>query len=188
MKIIFIRHGKTAGNCEKRYIGRTDEPLCGDGIAEISPEKFPDADIVFSSPMKRCLETAKLIYSGKEITVVGDFRECDFGDFEGKNYAELNGDPVYQSWIDSGGKLTFPNGEEPEAFKRRCVLAFENIVKDLKPDSTAAFVVHGGTVMAVLEKYALPKKEFYEYNLPNIGGYITEYDGKNLRITERIQH
>lgn len=186
MEFIFIRHGKTAGNCEKRYIGRTDESLCSDGIGEIGTKKFPDADLVFSSPMRRCLETAELIYGGKEITVVDDFRECDFGDFEGKNYAELNGDPLYQSWIDSGGKSAFPNGEEPEAFKRRCNLAFENIIKTLPPDSRAAFVVHGGTVMAVLEKYALPKKEFYEYNLPNIGGYITVYDGKNLKITERI--
>ena len=35
MKLIFIRHGKTAGNLERRYIGRTDEPLCDEGIAEI---------------------------------------------------------------------------------------------------------------------------------------------------------
>ena len=28
MEIVLIRHGATAGNIEKRYIGTTDEPLC----------------------------------------------------------------------------------------------------------------------------------------------------------------
>ena len=31
MKLQFIRHGKTQGNLEKRYIGSTDEPLCAKG-------------------------------------------------------------------------------------------------------------------------------------------------------------
>ncbi|MDR4022422.1 MAG: phosphoglycerate mutase family protein, partial [Eubacteriales bacterium] len=35
MKIILIRHGKTAGNIKGRYIGKTDEPLCEEGINEI---------------------------------------------------------------------------------------------------------------------------------------------------------
>ena len=35
MKIIFIRHGQTKGNEEKRYIGRTDELLSQKGIEEI---------------------------------------------------------------------------------------------------------------------------------------------------------
>ena len=30
MKIVLIRHGATKGNLEKRYIGRTDEDLCGE--------------------------------------------------------------------------------------------------------------------------------------------------------------
>ena len=35
MKIILIRHGKTPGNLEKRYVGRTDEGLSEIGIGEI---------------------------------------------------------------------------------------------------------------------------------------------------------
>ena len=32
--LVFIRHGATKGNLEKRYIGRTDEPLCDIGIGQ----------------------------------------------------------------------------------------------------------------------------------------------------------
>ena len=35
MKIVLIRHGATAGNIEKRYIGITDEDLCASGIEGI---------------------------------------------------------------------------------------------------------------------------------------------------------
>ena len=62
MKIIFIRHGQTKGNEEKRYIGRTDESLSQKGIEEIKNRLYPDADTVWVSPMKRCVETAKIIY------------------------------------------------------------------------------------------------------------------------------
>ena len=46
MKIILIRHGKTEGNIKNRYIGRTDEPLCGEGLDEIRKNKYPPADFV----------------------------------------------------------------------------------------------------------------------------------------------
>ena len=59
MKLILIRHGKTKGNREKRYIGKTDEPLEKNTVIV---KKYPKTDIVISSPMKRCIMTANLIY------------------------------------------------------------------------------------------------------------------------------
>lgn len=186
MKIIFIRHGKTAGNLEKRYIGRTDEPLCGEGIAELESIKYPDCDDVLASPMKRCLQTARLIYSEKNITVCSDFRECDFGDFEGKNYRELTGNADYQKWIDSDGTAAFPNGETPSDFKKRCIAEFENVAAKFDENSVPALVVHGGTIMSVLEKYAFPKGGYYGFQVANAHGFVTEFDGEKIIITERI--
>ena len=186
MKIIFIRHGKTAGNCEKRYIGKTDEPLSHEGIKELSERNYPEAEIVIISGMKRCVETAKLIYPNQKHVVINGLRECDFGDFEGKNYKELSDNPGYKSWVESGGILPFPNGESPVGFKIRCVAAFDEAVQKFKDKSAISFVVHGGTIMAVLEKYALPKKDYFDYGVENGGGYITEFDGEIIRITEKI--
>lgn len=182
MKIIFIRHGETHGNTEKRYIGKTDEPLCPRGIQLIESRSYPACDIVVTSPMKRCIQTAEIIYPDVKKLICDDLRECDFGDFEGKNYKELNGNTDYQKWIDSGGTLPFPNGESVEDFKNRCTAAFTEMVSTLPCDCTAAFVVHGGTIMAVLEKYAVPQKDYYDYMTENGGYYLTEYDGKNLKI------
>lgn len=186
MKIIFIRHGKTAGNLEKRYIGVTDEPLCEEGISELKSISYPDCDTVISSPMKRCIQTAEIIYPDKKIVVGENLKECDFGDFEGKNYLELSGDTDYQRWIDSGGTMAFPNGENPSDFKKRCIAEFYNIVSEYIANTVLAFVVHGGTIMSILEKYAYPKGGYYDYQVQNAHGYITEFDGKKIIISEKI--
>ena len=53
MKIYLIRHGKTKGNLEERYIGRTDEPLCEAGRENLKKYQYPQVEMVFTSPMKR---------------------------------------------------------------------------------------------------------------------------------------
>ncbi len=186
MIINFIRHGKTNGNLEKRYIGRTDESLCENGRTQLSERKYPDCDIVISSTMKRCLETAELIYPSGKIIAVNGLEECDFGDFEGKNYTELSGNPDYQKWIDSGGKLPFPNGENTEDFKKRCIAAFEKTVRKYSDVGVISFVVHGGTIMSVLEKYAVPKKDYFDFQVKNGQGFITEFDNDKIKILENI--
>jgi len=183
-KIIFIRHGKTVGNLEKRYIGRTDETLCNGGICELSEKKYPYCDIIVSSPMKRCIQTAEIIYRGKQLYICEDLCEIYFGDFEGKNYIELNKNSDYQKWIDSNGKMDFPNGEPVDIFKKRCCNAFIKTVRKYK--GSVAFIVHGGVIMAILEKYGFPEKSFYDYYVPNSGGYIADFDGKYIRIRESL--
>ena len=130
-RLILIRHGMTEGNREKRYIGTTDESLCEEGRRVLEKRKaageYPEADVVFASPMRRCLETAELLYPGQEPVVIKDFRECDFGLFEGKNYRELTGNPLYQAWIDSGGELAFPQGESRKLFQDRCARGLEEL-------------------------------------------------------------
>ena len=44
MRWILIRHGKTRGNLEGRYIGcRSDENLCAEGIEELKQGTYPAA-------------------------------------------------------------------------------------------------------------------------------------------------
>ena len=177
MRWILIRHGKTKGNLEGRYIGcRSDEPLCPEGRADLKQRVYPAVSRVYASPMRRCLETAGLLYPDAPVEIVPDLRECDFGTFEGKNYAELNGREDYQAWIDSGGELPFPGGESREEFSARCLKAFEEIRKKA-PQEDCALIIHGGTVMAIMEQYALPRRPFYDYQVPNGCGFILEEDG-----------
>lgn len=188
-RIIFIRHGMTPGNLEKRYIGgRTDEELCEQGIADIrsriAHRIYPTADELYVSPMLRCRQTAQLIYPEltEKAVVVEDFRECDFGLFEGKNYQEMEHLPAYQEWVDSMGKKGFPEGETPAAFRARCLQAFYHTMQnsvykngDAVSDSVSAYIVHGGTIMAILSGIAgVQDKNFYSYQCDNATGFICE--------------
>ena len=173
IQLYLIRHSMTAGNLKKRYIGRTDESLCPEGIvlleSYIQKNIYPEVQRVYVSPMKRCMETAKLIFK-ENFYEVEELRECDFGIFENKNYKELSDCPEYQAWIDSGGTMTFPGGENPEEFRKRCVRGFEKVIKECRHDQikSVAIVAHGGTIMSIMDRYARdengqPDGSYYDY-------------------------
>jgi len=170
LRVIFIRHGKTKGNIEKRYIGVTDEELSKEGIFELKKRKYeyPFAERIISSPLKRCVRTAEIIYNTVP-EVYYNLRECSFGDFENKNYKELKNNLDYIKWLQSNGKMAFPNGESHYEFCERCCCCFENIIKYNKT-KTIAFVIHGGTIMAILERYCLGS--FYDWQIDN-GDFIS---------------
>lgn len=185
IKLLFIRHGATAGNLEKRYIGRTDEPLCDVGLTQVEELKKQNlqTDSIFVSPMLRARQTAELLFPQKRYTVIHAFSETDFGLFEGKTAKELSNCPEYQLWLDSMCRDPIPFGENVADFKARCCDAFDAIIHGIPDNTCAAFVVHGGVIMSILEKYAQPKKSFYEYHIEN-GKYLKCcFDGE-IHLTE----
>lgn len=187
-QIYLIRHAMTAGNEQKRYIGRTDEPLSTAGRESLLSRAAPRADIVAVSPMLRCRESAHILYPDRAQTVVDDFRECDFGDFENKNYQELGSDPAYQAWVDSNGTLPFPNGESSQAFRARCAAAFAKFCAGLQEGESAALIVHGGTIMAILEAYAVQKRDFYDWHTENGQGFSAVWENGCLRVEGKLWH
>ena len=96
IKIAMIRHGKTYGNTLGRYIGVTDEPLCEEGKKELEQRTMDTVELLFVSPLKRCLETADILYPYAKQVKIPEFAECNFGEFENKNYQELKDNPKYQ--------------------------------------------------------------------------------------------
>ena len=185
--LTLIRHGATFSNKEGRYLGKTDEALSSDGIGEleksVADRIYPTADVLFSGPMKRCLETAGILYPGQTPIVIPEWTEMDFGVFEGHNYQELSGEPNYQRWIDSGGTLPFPEGESREEFIRRSVVGYEKMVYHMKriwersaasgqrnrKIQSVSAVVHGGNVMALLSHFL--DGEYFDYQAKCGQGY-----------------
>lgn len=190
--IVFIRHGKTQGNLEGRYVGRTDEGLCQagkDALLKLKAEGiYPDVEAVFVSPMKRCLETAGLLYEGKEPKVIKGLAETDFGVFEYKNYEELNGNPVYQAWIDSNGTMDIPDAESTEAFGQRIAEGFGELIGQCKEAGyeKVACVVHGGVIMKLMNLYALQREDYYYWQMKNGRGLVVMADPETIDFMERI--
>ncbi|MBR1623281.1 MAG: histidine phosphatase family protein [Pseudobutyrivibrio sp.] len=176
--ITLIRHGKTAGNFEKRYIGVTDEQMTLDGENEIRQRKYPKADIVFSSPLVRCRRTAEVIYPNQQPVIIEELRETDFGRFEGRNFTELANDREYMQWIESGGEDAFPGGESRAQANERIMLGFEKLLSLSEECKNISAVVHGGTIMGLLSQ--LFEGEYYSYHVENCEGYTFELSSNGL--------
>lgn len=177
MRITLIRHGKTAGNAELRYIGRTDEPLAQEGVAKLSAMRSDyTVKVVYVSPLQRTQQTAAILFPNAERIVVDDLREMDFGDFEGRSYREMADDAAYCAWLDSGCMAPCSNGESRIGFSDRVCAAFREILDRARAreEQELVFVIHGGTIMAVMERFAVPKKDFYAYSVKNCSGYTCD--------------
>ena len=128
--------------------GRTDEPLLPEERQFLQKKKAPEVTRVFVSPMKRCVETAEILFPRHELILVPEFREMDFGVAEYRNHEEMNGLDWYQRFIDTNGKSGFPEGETLQEFSRR-VISGASRLSGL--DGDIALVVHGGTIMALMD-------------------------------------
>ena len=197
VKITWIRHGMTRANEEHRYLGKTDEPLSEKGIRFLQEKKkksfFNAPEFLYASPMKRCVQTAEILFRRKPV-LIPEWKEMDFGQFEGKNYEELKDNPDYQKWIDSNGTLPFPGGEPREQFIRRSMEGFDWMMSDIliksekntriqngtetqdlknncETEIPVVAVVHGGTIMAVLS--SLTGGEYFDFQVKNGEGYET---------------
>lgn len=173
MEIILIRHGMTKGNKTRKFIGgKTDEPVCAEGKEMLKKRAYEPVEMVFTSPMLRCRQTAQEIYPKQKMHVVETFRECDFGILEGKNHKELSGMKEYELFLKSGGKLPFPGGEAVEIFNQRSVDALSLAITKAKGHKAKkiACVVHGGTIMAIMN-CLVPEQSYYDWNVENGEGY-----------------
>ena len=183
MEVIFIRHLPTPGNEKRQYIGRTDEPLSDRAVTIFRKQQegsdavlYPDIQCLTASPMERCVRTAELIWPGVPVGTEPLLRECDFGRFEGKTYEGLKDEPAYIRWLESGGMSPFPEGESREAFRDRCEAGARKWIRRWMEEGVnrAAFVVHGGTIMAVLSRMAEGEHSFYDWQTENGRGYLVK--------------
>ncbi len=172
MTVELIRHGETALQREHRYQGRLDAPLSPEGRAGLKPApQCPDR--VYVSQLLRARQTAALLFPQAEQVVVPGLEEMDFGRFEGKNYRELSDDPAYQSWVDGFCLGPCPGGESKQEFCARVCAAFEALLQDAWTggEDSVTIVAHGGTQMAVMERFAIPQKDYFDWHLESGQGY-----------------
>lgn len=175
VSVTLLRHGPTAGNLRKCYVGGgSDESLCPEGVlAAAALPRRDGVQRVYTSDLRRTVQTAAICYPMARCREVPELREMAFGRFEGKNWAELGDDPAYRRWVDGGCMDTCPGGESRAAFIGRVSAAFTHIVKEELAEGTDGlyFVVHGGTIMALLSQYAVPERDYFFYQTPPFAGW-----------------
>jgi len=148
IRLALLRHGHTLWNRAGRIQGRTDVALSADAREQLSRLRLPDpwahADL-WSSPLSRAHETATLV-SGCIPKTDPALLEMNWGDWEGQKGRALRDDQNsgFRDIEDWGWNYTPPNGESPDAMRKRLL----PWVGELKNDAVA--VCHIGVMRVLL--------------------------------------
>lgn len=171
--MILVRHGQTDENISGRISGQGPVPLNtrGQEQARLAAEVLVPLGVthIFSSPVVRAQQTADILAERlqKPITLVPDLREVGYGDWEGKTFGEMRGDPVAHQVFNDPIQVTFPNGESLLEVQQRGVRVIEE-VRDIHPQGIVAVVSHGDVIRTALAHYlGMPFNEYRRINLDN---------------------
>ena len=167
--IYIIRHGQTELNNAHVLQGRSDCPLNENGIAQAREvgQWLTDQGIVFSyvysSPLKRAIQTAELIAQEKPIVIDDRLIEMDYGPYEGMDLK--NPVPEITAFFSDFVNNPAPKGMEPLSNVVQRTGAFLEDIKDLS-----------GNIL--ISTHAIAMKGVLEYLTPDSNGsYWSKYIG-----------
>lgn len=209
MNIYIIRHGETSWNKEFRVQGRSDIPLTKTGIeqAQKTAEAFKNQGIffdhVYTSPLSRAKQTAKIISGLSESNITSDERliEFAFGEIEGATQQERETNPKFAGFknffISPKDYRPLPGGETFVEVLERTKNFWENEIKPLgtseyadnKAEKNILITTHGGTLQSLLIYVdKRPLERYWEISFPNCAvNLVTQINGKlNLEWTSKI--
>lgn len=155
MKLILIRHGETLWNKEGRVQGTSDIELSDIGTNQAgllaSSLKNQHIEAIYSSPLKRALQTAQIIneFHSLQINTYKELMEMDQGIFEGLSFKELMNDKkdFLKKWIADPARVKMPKGESLTELQDRAWRIVEHIISQGK---NALVVSHNFTIAAIL--------------------------------------
>jgi broad specificity phosphatase PhoE len=172
MRVILVRHGRTAWNREERFRGRPDIPLDDVGEAQVDAcgravaLRFrPSA--VFASPLGRSLRTAEAIGRrlGLPVQAHDGLIDMSFGKAEGLTWAEADARfaGLGSTWRDAPHMASFPGGESLPGLRVRIVAAVREIA-GAQAGEEIVLVGHNATNrVLLLEALGLGDERFWRF-------------------------
>ena len=124
---MLVRHGETEWSLSGQHTSRTDLELLDVGReraeavgSELAGRTFA---AVFSSPLRRALDTCRLAGFGDQVQVIDDLREWDYGEYEGLTTPQIRESrPDWNLWRDG-----CPGGETPAQVQERADRVLERV-------------------------------------------------------------
>ncbi|MCO1597163.1 bifunctional RNase H/acid phosphatase [Micromonospora sp. RHAY321] len=158
-RLILVRHGETPYTEQRRYSGRGDVPLSERGRAQAQATAArvaalaPSVAAVLSSPLSRCTQTAAAIAGALgdvPVRTEDDLIECDFGDWEGRTFAEVRAQwpGEMDAWLASP-RIAPPGGESFTHVAERCQRVIAGLLTAY-PGETVVVVSHVSPIKLVL--------------------------------------
>jgi broad specificity phosphatase PhoE len=159
-RLVLIRHGETVTNAggERAVMsGRSDLPLSSVGRRqlELLRERLtvePGFEAVYTSPLSRARETARMVPAVRPPTVMNELAEIDCGDVDGRLIAEVQS-RYPRLWATNAAELDdnfrWPAGESYRELRARGVAAMQTI-HARHPGGRVAVVTHAGLITQVV--------------------------------------
>jgi broad specificity phosphatase PhoE len=188
MLLYCIRHGQTVYNAQGRIQGQTDVVLSELGVAqgEAVADALADKPItaVYSSPLRRALQTAEPLADRLGLTVQTDPRlmEMNLGDFQGQLRAELDREypEAFTRWRSGDPDFAFPGGESRRSLTTRALAAFDTIRRT--EHSHVAVVTHGALLLAVIRAMLHIASEIRMPPLENASISVLSSEGSEVKV------
>ncbi|MDZ5711195.1 histidine phosphatase family protein [Jeotgalibacillus haloalkalitolerans] len=161
------RHGVTKENQDKVYIGWSDVSISQDGVDRLHETKAhrPDAERVVISDLKRCVESADILFPDQPKIQHRGLREINFGEWEGRKADELQKREDFAEWLNNPELMQPENGESFKDFSDRVMEAWKTIREWCLHDEVRdiAIVAHGGPIRKLLTELAPEEKDFWDW-------------------------
>jgi len=180
-KLILARHGETVWNVEKIYRGRADVNLDEVGIkqAELLGKYLSNWELeaIYSSPLKRALDTANIIdrYQKIGVHIAEGLIDFDYGEWQ--SLSEQEAKRLYLSlhneWHNNPHKVRMPGGESLEDVGRRAIEVVNGVLS--KYQGSVVLVSHR-VVNKVLICSLLGLDNSYFWNIKQDVGGITIFN------------
>lgn len=157
ISLVFVRHGETESNAEKRYMGQLDSPLSGRGIAQVAAVAArlckEGVNAVYTSDLGRAHITAKAIAKACSLSFVSDvrLRERHAGVFQGLRLSEARArfPDNFAETEQPTPSTAIPEGESALQVQARFVPFLEEVCQR-HPGQSVVIVTHGGFIRTVL--------------------------------------
>jgi len=148
MKIILARHGETEWNVEEVFRGTIDVELNETGLkqAELLGEYLRDEKIeaIYSSPLKRALNTAEAIarHQKLDVEVSQGLIDLNFGEWQGLSSKEVKEkyQEQYAKWLNHPDRLQFPGGETLKDVRQRALGLVNKVIAEY--EGTVVLAAH----------------------------------------------
>jgi len=189
-QLIIARHGETDWNVGEVFRGRLDVELNQTGLtqAEALGQHLADFSVeaVYSSPLKRALDTARSVaaHHGLEVSVARGLTDFNYGAWQGlthhevkKRYAEL-----YHRWLAEPHLVTMPDGESLDDVAERARQVVENVVDS--HEGTVVLVSHRVVnKVLICSLLGLDSSHFWNIRQDVAGMTIFEYEDGRFVLT-----
>jgi len=163
-KIFFYRHAKTILN-DGTFLGQKLNP---DILPSKKSNKKIKYDIIFTSPLKRSIQTIDLIAKKQKYFTEKNLLEIDYGKAEGLNFNELKRKfPKITNMWQKGKDTSFPKGESHDDVNLR-KKKFINKIKKISFRHSCV-ITHNVFIRCLIgESFAIDQKNWFKINIPHL--------------------